>query len=82
MTQKPLSWPYSLVGLPWNEAEGLLKARGETWQTRLTAPPGPVEPEGELRVVAERSGPDGLCLVLSARDYRRENPVPKGPLRR
>lgn len=71
-----LPWRWELVGLPWAEAELILRARGLTYETVVTAPPNRPVGVGELRVVAERPRPEGLLLVLAHREYQR--PAPHG----
>lgn len=67
-------WRWDVVGLPWLEAESLLRARGLTFETVVTAPPGRPRGVGLLRVVAERPRPEGLLLVLAYREYQRPSP--------
>lgn len=74
MVQTGPDWPWDLVGLPWTEAEPILKARGLTYDTVITAPPNRPVGAGELRVVAERPRPEGLLLVLAYRTYQRPAP--------
>jgi|GEM_PF-1699087 len=68
------SWRWDLVGLPWREAEQILQARGQRYETLVTAPPNRPVGVGELRVVAQRPRPEGLLLILAYREYQR--PVP------
>lgn len=65
------AWRWDLVGLPWVEAEEILRTRGLPYETVLTAPPNRPVGIGELRVVAERPRPGGLVLVLAHREYQR-----------
>jgi hypothetical protein len=58
-----------LVGVPWHEAQLLLAERGLNYRTLLTSPPGRAVGSGDLRVVAQRTGPDGLVFVLAYREY-------------
>lgn len=74
----PAPWRWDLVGLPWSEAEPILQQRGLTYETVVTAPPNRPVGVGELRVVAERSRPEGLLLVLAHRDYQRPSPQRMG----
>jgi hypothetical protein len=67
-------WRWDPVGLPWAEAEPILKARGIAYETVVTAPPNRPVGVGELRVVAERPRPEGPLLVLAYRDYQRPSP--------
>jgi hypothetical protein len=67
-------WPWDLVGLPWTEAEPILRARGLTYETVVTAPPGRPVGAGELRVVAQQPRLEGLLLVLAHRTYERPSP--------
>lgn len=71
-----------LVGLPWTEAERLLAAAGRRYEIRLTAPPGAVEPVGELRVVGVREAGDRWILILAHRDYRKPERHRPGPAAR
>ncbi|HYG60162.1 MAG TPA: PASTA domain-containing protein [Symbiobacteriaceae bacterium] len=65
------SWRWNLVGLPWAEAEQILRVRGLTYETVITSPPGRTLGTGELRVVAERPRPEGTLFVLAHREYQR-----------
>lgn len=67
-------WRWDVIGLPWLEAEPLLRARGQSFETVVTAPPNRPLGVGALRVVAERPRPGGLLLVLAYRDYQRPSP--------
>lgn len=68
-------WPHDLVGLLWQEAEPILRARGLTYQTEVTRPPARPVGIGPLRVVAELERNGGLLLVLAHRDYQRSAPA-------
>lgn len=68
------SWRWDLVGLPWAEAEPILRAGGLTYTTVVTAPPNRPVGTGELRVVAQRPEPAGLLVVLAHREYQRPSP--------
>lgn len=70
LTPSP-AWRWDLVGLPWTEAETLLRDRGHTYESMITAPPNRPVGVGELRVVAQRPRPEGLLLVLAHREYQR-----------
>lgn len=63
MTDIP--WHGSLVGLPWPLAREVLQQRAVPYSTEETRPPGRTVNEGELRVVQERQGPEGLVVVLA-----------------
>lgn len=65
------AWRWDLVGLPWTEAEALLRERGAAYETTVTAPPNRPVGVGELRVVAQRPRPQVLLLVLAHREYQR-----------
>ena len=70
--QTPASiWGWDLVGLPWDEARPILDRRGIPYSSLVTAPPNRTQGVGELRVVAERSRPEGTMLILAYRDYPR-----------
>ncbi|MCG0237998.1 MAG: hypothetical protein L6E13_01640 [Firmicutes bacterium] len=56
----------ALVGLPWPEAEELLRSLGIPYRTLVTRPPGRGEGVGEPRVVGVRPGPDAPWLVILA----------------
>ena len=71
MVQAAASWRWDVVGLSWAEAEPILSARGLTYETVITAPPSRPLGTGELRVVAERSRPEGPLVVLAYREYQR-----------
>lgn len=58
-----------LLGITWAEAEPLLAARGLTYETALTGPPGKGAGIGDLRVVAQRQAPGRLVLILAHREY-------------
>ncbi len=66
------AWRWDLVGLPWSEAEPILRARGLRYESVVTAPPNRSVGAGELRVVAERRRAEALQLVLAYREYKRE----------
>jgi len=65
-------WRWDLVGLPWSEAEPIAQARGLTYETVVTSPPGRRGGAGELRVVAQQQRPAGLRIVLAYREYPKE----------
>jgi len=69
------TWRWDLVGLPWSEAEQILRARGQKYEIRVTAPPNRPAGTGELRVVAQRPRPEGFLLILAYPDY--EWPAPR-----
>lgn len=68
------TWGWDLVGLPWAEAQPILDARGQRYETRVTAPPNRPVGTGEMRVVAQRPRPDGLLVILAHREYQRPAP--------
>lgn len=67
--EAPTLEPPDLVGAPWAEAEPLLSARGLTYRTVITAPPGKPVGTGELRVVGQRQEGDTVVLILAHRAY-------------
>lgn len=70
----PVNWTWDLVGLPWTEAEQILRDRGLSFETVMTAPPSRPVGLGQIRVVAQRPDPGGLLLVLAHREYQRPSP--------
>ncbi len=64
-------WTWDLTGLPWDEAEPILKSRGLTYETVVTHPPSRPVGAGTLRVVAEQPRPGGVRVVLAYRTYER-----------
>jgi hypothetical protein len=73
----PQLWRWDLIGLPWSEAEPILRAKGLSYRTVVTAPPNRPVGEGELRVVGERHGQDVVELVLAYRTYQRPFSTPQ-----
>lgn len=63
-----------LVGLPWADAEPWLAARGLNYRYWVTRPPAQPVGDGELRVVAVRTGASDITLILAHRTY-----LPHGP---
>lgn len=81
----------ALVGLPWGEAEDLLRSAEIPYTFTITTPPGRTAGIGELRVVGERPLAAGRQVVLAHIDYpraprvsteraeRQQDPAPGAP---